>query len=181
MGKLYLKTGNILDDEYLEKADAIVNPTNPMMRCGAGVSGLIFKKAGVDILEQYTEKTWGISYNNPIGKNEMKVTEVRVTPGFGIPCDIIFAQGPRIWDYDDYRTAEQVLINTYAEIFMISVKKSYKNILMPALGTGDYGFSHEKVAPIVMSYIGRLIHNLPFDIYYVLTDSDTKKIYENYL
>ena len=65
MGTLKLLCGNIVDDEYLELADAIVLPTNPMMRCGAGVSGAIFRKAGVDALEQYIELKFGISYYNP--------------------------------------------------------------------------------------------------------------------
>ena len=48
MGKLVILHGNIVDDDILKLGDTIVLPTNPMMRCGAGVSGAVFKKAGVD-------------------------------------------------------------------------------------------------------------------------------------
>ena len=42
--------------EHLLNHDLIINPTNPQMVAGAGVSGAIFKKAGIDILEQYTQE-----------------------------------------------------------------------------------------------------------------------------
>ena len=35
----------------------------------------------------------------------MKITEVRVTPGFALPCEIIFAQGPCLYYFDDFQTA----------------------------------------------------------------------------
>lgn len=76
MGNLIVLHGNIVDDDILKLGDAIVLPTNPMMRCGAGVSGVIFKKAGVDQLEKYTEKVFGISYYDTTRKNEMKPTGV---------------------------------------------------------------------------------------------------------
>ena len=50
-GELNIVVGDITDNYLLSLADAIVLPTNPMMRCGAGVSGAIFRKAGVDDLE----------------------------------------------------------------------------------------------------------------------------------
>lgn len=99
MGRIILLTGNIVDDEILKLGDAIVLPTNPMMRCGAGVSGAIFHKAGVDDLESYTQRRFEISYYDTTRKNEMRTTETRVTPGFALPCDIIFAQGPKAYEY----------------------------------------------------------------------------------
>lgn len=99
MGKFEILYRNIVSEEILALGDAVINPTNPMMRCGGGVSGAIFHKAGVNLLENYTERTFGISYFNPLGKNEMRVTETRITPGFNLKKDIIFAQGPKKWDY----------------------------------------------------------------------------------
>ena len=60
MGTLHVVVGNIVDDKLLRLVEAVVLPTNPMMRCGAGVSGAIFHKAGVDELESYTERRFGI-------------------------------------------------------------------------------------------------------------------------
>ena len=64
---------------------------------------------------------------------------------------------------------------------MVDVQKGYKSILMPALGTGNNGFSHEQVAPKIMSFICSVINELPFDIYYILFDEDTEKLYWNYV
>ena len=50
MGKLEVICGDIVSDDILACGDAIVLLNNPMMRCGAGVSGAIFKKTGVDEL-----------------------------------------------------------------------------------------------------------------------------------
>ena len=115
-GELNIVVGDITDDYLLNLADAVVLPTNPMMRCGAGVSGAIFRKAGVDDLEEYTEKTFGISYYDETRKNEMKPTEVRVTPGFALPCKIIFAQGPNLYDFSDFQVALGLLLKTYENI-----------------------------------------------------------------
>lgn len=113
MGKLRMIAGNIVDDDILKTAEAVVLPTNPMMRFGAGVSGALFKKAGVDILEAYCEATYGISYYNEPGVNEMKVAETRVTPGFALPCPIIFAQGPKKYEYATAESALYDLKHTY--------------------------------------------------------------------
>lgn len=82
MGQFIVKVGNIVDDELLKKADAIVCPTNPMMKLGSGACGAIFRKAGVKELEDYTEKAFGLSYDNSENPNAMKPTEIRITPGF---------------------------------------------------------------------------------------------------
>ena len=56
------KISDTTSDEILVNHDLIINPTNPQMVAGAGVSGAIFKKAGVDILEKYTQEYYNINY-----------------------------------------------------------------------------------------------------------------------
>ena len=56
MGRYRVLIGDITSDSILKGHDLIINPTNPQMVAGAGVSGAIFKKAGVDRLEDYTQK-----------------------------------------------------------------------------------------------------------------------------
>ena len=41
---LELYVGNIVDDDLLKKANAIVNPSNPMMKMGMGSVWPFFKK-----------------------------------------------------------------------------------------------------------------------------------------
>jgi len=135
---------SIVDDNLLKEADAVVNATNPYMIYGSGVCGAIFKKAGVKELENYCKRTY---------EHDMVVGEIRITPGFNLPCDIIFAQGPRVYDYKEYNLAELDLLNTYKNLLNASLEKGYKSIILPSLGTGVYGFKHEKVASKVLTLL----------------------------
>lgn len=181
MGNLIVLHGNIADDDILKLGDAIVLPTNPMMRCGAGVSGAIFKRAGIDCLEQYTEKAFGISYYDMTRKNEMTPTEVRVTPGFALPCDIIFAQGPKAYEYDDFKDALILLLQTYQNVLRTAIVRGYKSILLPALGTGSYGFSHEDTAENVMNLLKTVLQDTNLTVYFVAYEEESKNIYLQYL
>lgn len=181
MERLVIQHGNIVDDDILKLGDAIVLPTNPMMRCGAGVSGAIFKKAGVDQLEHYTERTFGISYYDRSRKNEMKPTEVRVTPGFALPCDIIFAQGPKAYEYEDFEYALNLLLQTYQNIIHTAIGRGYKSILLPALGTGSYGFTHVDTAQRVMNLLKTMLQGNDLTVYFVVYEIDSLNLYLHYL
>lgn len=176
-GTLNIIVGDITDDYLLNLADAVVLPTNPMMRCGAGVSGAIFRKAGVDDLEEYTEKSFCISYYDKTRKNEMKPTEVRVTPGFALPCQIIFAQGPRLYDFGDYQLALSLLLKTYENILQKAVEYDFKTILVPALGTGSYGFTHEDTASNVIETIEKFLRQNELEVNFVVQSDGLKKLY----
>ena len=181
MGNLIVIHGNIVDDAILKLGDAIVLPTNPMMRCGAGVSGAIFKKAGVDQLEHYTEKAFGISYYDMTRKNEMKPTEVRVTPGFALPCDIIFAQGPKAYEYENFEDALNLLLQTYQNIIHTTMARGYKSILLPALGTGSYGFTHVDTAQRVIHLLKTMLQGNELTVYFVVYEKDSINLYLRYL
>lgn len=83
MGRLIIVSCNIGDDSLLKGKDAFVLPTNPKMRYGAGISEVAFRKAGIDALEKYCEDTFDVGYETNQEKNDMKPTEIRITPGFG--------------------------------------------------------------------------------------------------
>lgn len=176
-GKLNVIVGNIVDDQWLRLVDAVVLPSNPMMRCGCGVSGAIFHKAGVNELEQYTERRFGISYFDETRKNEMKPTEVRITPGFALPCNIIFAQGPKIYEYDNFQTALNLLLETYRNVLRIAVANDFGAILLPALGTGSYGFEHENTAREVMELLKNFVSRNNIEVYFIVLSDDIKQQY----
>ena len=173
MGKMRILIGDITSDEILKNHDCIVNPTNPSMLAGMGVSGAIFKKAGVDELEEYTRVTYHTSYYSREG--EMTIGECRITPGFNLNMDILFVQGPRVWDYNN---SLEVLENTYQNMFDRLKKENYKNILLPSLGTGEYGFTHESVGPLLKRMILEFVRENEINIDLVLYDSEVKKYYE---
>ena len=174
---LEIEYGNIVDDKFIKFADAIVNPCNPKMRMGSGVSGNIFLRAGVDELEEYCEKTYDVGYKDEQQKNDMKVNEIRVTPGFNLKCDIIFAQSPRLNDYKCFDDAYPLLLKTYEEILIIIKERGYKNVLIPSLGTGHYGFKHEDVCKDVSLLLKEFCEDNDVNIKLVLPTCFEAKLY----
>ncbi len=175
MGKLNIIVGNIVSDELLKGHDLIVNPTNPKMVCGAGVSQAIFHKAGVNELENYTQKKYNISYFTE--ENLMKVGEIRVTPGFNLGLDIMFVQGPKAYEYD-YNVARNLLLDTYKNMVDEAYSKGYKNVICPSLGTGSYSFQHEDIGRDVVTCLHNLIKDKDINIDLVLYNEQDKKFYK---
>ena len=166
MGKLKILIGDITSDEILKGHDAIVNATNPAMMHGGGVCGAIFDKVGTKELEAYIKENF---------KTLMRVGEVRITPGFNLGMDIIFAQGPKYYEYDN---PLKVLQTTYLNLLNEININNYKNILLPSLGTGIYGFNHEEVGKMVVSTITEFIKDKEINIDLVLYLEKDKKYYE---
>ena len=111
----------------------------------------------------------------------MKSTEVRVTPGFALPCDIIFAQGPKAYEYEAFKDARILLLQTYQNILHAAIDRGYKSILLPALGTGSYGFSHEDTAESVMNLLKTVLQDTNLTVYFVVYEEESKDIYLQYL
>lgn len=176
MGKLRIIVGDITSDEILDNHDLIINPTNPQMVAGAGVSGAIFKKAGVDLLEKYTQEHFDIHYfsYNYKSENIMNIGDVRITPGFNLNMDIMFVQGPKQWEYDN---SIELLKNTYSNMLNQILEKGYKSILIPSLGTGDYGFEHSEIGKIVKDLLNNFVINKDINIDLVLYDEKGKEWY----
>ena len=176
MGKLRIIIGDITSDEILSNHDLIINPTNPQMVAGAGVSGAIFKKAGVDILEKYTQEHYNINYFSDNYKNEnvMNIGDVRITPGFNLGMDIMFVQGPKQWEQNN---SIELLKQTYNNMLNQIFEKGYKNILIPSLGTGEYGFNHSEVGKTVKELLNDYIIDKDICIDLVLYNESDKQYY----
>lgn len=175
MGKLNIIVGDIVADELLKEHDLIINPTNPRMVCGAGVSQAIFHKAGVDELENYTQQKFNISYFTE--ENLMKVGETRITPGFNLGLDIMFVQGPKAYDYE-YNMAKNLLLETYKNMVNEAVLKGYKNILCPSLGTGSYCFEHKDIGRDIVKLLDDFVKDKDLNIDFVLYDERDKLFYK---
>lgn len=176
MGKLRIVIGNITSDEMLANHDLIINPTNPQMLAGSGVSGAIFKKAGVNELEKYTQEFFKINYFSDRYKKEniMKIGDVRITPGFNLNMDIMFVQGPKQWEHEN---SLELLINTYNNMLNEIEKDGYKNVLIPSLGTGTYGFKHQDIGKIVKDLLNNFLTNKDINIDLVIYNETDKQYY----
>ena len=60
----------------------------------------------------------------------MKPKEVRVAPGFALPCDIIFAQGPKAYEYEDFNEALILLLQTYQNVMCLP-KRCMEKVKLP--------------------------------------------------
>lgn len=166
LGSLQILVGDITSNNILEGHDAIVNATNPAMMHGGGVCGDIFDKAGSTLLSDYIKNNFSTN---------MVVGEMRITPGFKIGMDIIFAQGPKYYECDN---PIDELKKTYLNLLDTIKNNNYKNVLLPSLGTGIYGFKHGDVGKMVVDTINEYIKDTDINIDLVLYLEKDKKYYE---
>ena len=166
LGSLQILVGDITSNNILEGHDAIVNATNPEMMHGGGVCGAIFDKAGAKELTNYIKNNFSTN---------MLVGEMRITPGFKIGMDIIFAQGPKYYECD---FPIEELKKTYLNLLDTIKSNNYKNVLLPSLGTGIYGYKHSDVGKMVVDTLSEYIKDTDINIDLVLYFEKDKKYYE---
>ena len=140
MGTLHLITGDII--ENCIDMDAIVNAQNKYMQYGSGICGAICRASGNELIE-YCQNTY---------KEYMVNGEVRITPGFNLPMDIIYVLAPKYYEETDPINS---LMNCYNKLLLSIKEKGYKKVLIPSLGTGVHGYKHEDVVkPLINLLMG---------------------------
>lgn len=134
--KFQNKTLRIINDDITErKVDAIVNAANSYLKHGGGVARAIVTKGG-KIIQQESNK---IGYV-PVGS-------VALTTAGSLPCSsIIHAVGPRMGEGDETIKLQNVLKN----ILQLATQKKFKNISIPAISSGIFGFPKDKCAKILI-------------------------------
>ena len=166
MGKLNIVSGNIMD--YLENKDLIINSSNKYMMCGSGVCGAIYKKANKELLEDYCKKHY---------KEDMKVNEVRFSPGFDLGIDILHIYCPKYYEFKNDKEALDALLFCYDKIVFSAIRNHSKNIVSVSLGTGINGYKHKDVAKQVVERLSHYASHYRFDFTLVLPNEEIKKLY----
>ena len=114
------------DITHLE-VDAIVNAANSGLRGGGGVDGAIHRAAGPELLAACLQHG-----HCPTG-------EVRVTPGFRLPCRYVFhAVGP-VWRGGDAGEAS-LLADCYRHSLELAGERQLHSIAFAAISCGVYGY-----------------------------------------
>lgn len=165
MGKLNIVSGNIFD--YLDNKDLIVNSANQYMIYGSGVCGAIYKMANKDLLEEYCKNNY---------KEDMKVNEIRFSPGFNIGIDILHIYCPK---YHQSKDPINELLESYNNIFIKAKEKNYKNIISVSIGTGIHGYKHNDIAKYINERLNYLVNKYDIEFTLVLPSEEIKKIYIN--
>lgn len=163
MGKLNIVSGNIFD--YLEGKDLIVNSDNQYMIYGSGVCGAIYKMADKDLLEQYCKEHF---------KENMKVNEIRITPGFNIGIDVLHIYCPKYYQGED---PINKLLESYNNIFISAKENNYNNIVSVSIGTGIHGYKHNDIAKQAMERLNYLVLKYDIDFTLVLPNEEIEEIY----
>lgn len=89
MGKLHLTCGDYISNSL--DMNAIVNAQNKYMQNGSGICGAVYRASGVELMEYCQNKY----------KENMINGEVRITPGFNLPSDIIHVLAPKYYEESD--------------------------------------------------------------------------------
>ena len=140
MGKLYLTCGDFILNS--NNMDAIVNAQNKYMQYGSGICGVICRASGNELIE-YCQNTY---------KEYMVNGEVRITPGFNLPMDIIHVLAPKYYEEIDPINS---LMDCYNNLLLSVKENGYKKVLIPSLGTGIHGYKHEDVVkPLINLLMG---------------------------
>lgn len=164
MGKLEIVSGNIFD--YLDNKDLIVNSANKYMIYGSGVCGAIYKKANKELLEDYCKNHY---------RENMKVNEIRFSPGFDLGIDLLHIYCPKYYESEDPLNE---LLESYNNIFIKAKENKYKNIISVSLGTGIHGYKHNDIAKDIVIRLNELVKGYDIDFTLVLANEEIKKIYD---
>lgn len=162
MGKLNIVWGDILDN--IDDKDLIVNSTNKYMAYGSGVCGAIYRGAGRRLLE-YCQSNF---------REDMKVNEIRITPGFDLNIDILHIFCPKFYESKD---PIRELLESYDKIVETAKGCGYKSIVSVSLGTGVHGYKHEDVALGVVNKLKELVNSYDIDFTLVLPNKEIMKLY----
>ena len=138
---------------------AIVNAANPMLISGAGVAGAIHKAAGRQ-LEKACEEFAPI-----------EVGQAVVTLGFNLPnFAVIHVLGPKY--FQDPNPAGN-LAKAIDSVLEQANKHQFKDIALPAISTGSYGYPVEEAADIIIGRLTAWTKAYPMLVRLVLFDDST--------
>ena len=115
--------------------DAIVNASNSYLRHGGGVAAAIVRKGG-EIIQLESNKVGFV----PVGC-------ASITTAGKLQCKaIIHAVGPRMGEGDENNKLRKAVRST----LILASEKGFRNISMPAISSGIFGFPKYRCAQILI-------------------------------
>ena len=154
---------NIIQESILKvKTDAIVNPANPQLLRGGGLSGIIHEAAGDELFEHL--KKWKRDNGIPALQHGQAI----ISPSFSLPHEHIIHAVGAVWR-EGSDEEKQTLTDCYLACLNLADKNNISSIAFPNISTGIYGFPKEVAAPIAInaakSYKGYSIKLIVFACY----------------
>ena len=154
------------------EADAIVNAANETLEGGGGVDGCIHAMAGPQLLEKCREfPIKPLQNSKVVDVGRCDVGEVIVTPSYQIKtCSYIFHTVSPILD-ENGNPNDNHLRLCYQNCLNKASEMHIEKIAFCCIGTGFYGFPHERAAFIAVE-TAKLYPNLNI-IFSVIDDIDS--------
>ena len=112
---------------------------------------------------------------------DMKVNEIRFSPGFDLGIDILHIYCPKYYEYKNDKEALDALLFCYDKIVFSAIRNHSKNIVSVSLGTGINGYKHKDVAKKVVERLSHYASHYRFDFTLVLPNEEIKKLYNFYI
>ncbi len=153
----------LLHDSILNcSVNAIVNPANPQLLRGGGLSGIIHEAAGDQLFEHL--KKWKRDNGIPALQHGQAI----ISPSFSLPHKHIIHAVGAVWREGSDKE-KQTLTECYLACLTLADRNNISSIAFPNISTGIYGFPKEVAAPIAVnaakSYKGNSIKKIVFACY----------------
>jgi O-acetyl-ADP-ribose deacetylase (regulator of RNase III) len=138
--QIELQNGKIIrlakGDITFRNVDAVVNAANSNLKHGGGVAAAIVRKGG-QIIQDESDKIGFV----PVGS-------AAITTSGKLPCKaVIHAVGPRMGEGDE----DAKLRSAIRASLLIASEKKFRDIAIPAVSSGIFGFPKDKCAAILTS------------------------------
>lgn len=145
--------------------DAIVNPTDSRFSGSGGVDRAVHQAAGAELRQACGEF-------GPLGQGE-----VRVTPGFGLPCAYVFHTRGPVWAGG--RKNEAALLRCcYLNALLKAGELGLSSVAFPLISSGTFGFPKDRVLSIATAAIRDYltVTDGELAVYLCIYDRDAYKI-----
>ncbi|KAF2012654.1 hypothetical protein BU24DRAFT_395691 [Aaosphaeria arxii CBS 175.79] len=153
------------------ECDAIVNSTDTGFTGMGTLDRTIFKKAGLAMDEACSKFT------------DLQQGDVRVTPGFALPCrHVIHVIPPKVYRKD----TKDLLRQIYREILWTATSLKARSLAIPTIGTGTLNYPSRDCASLAIEEVKRFMETVNFNtrietIIFVVYSSSDEAIYKSLL
>ena len=153
-----------------EKVDAIVNAANEQLVHGGGLAAAIVRRGGQSIADE--SNAW-VREHGPISHARPALTK-----SGSLPCrHVIHAVGPRWGEGDE----DAKLHTAVTAALSLADERALKNLALPAISTGIFGFPKERGAEVILDAITEFCMDHPNaalkDIHITLIDAPSVRVF----
>lgn len=162
--RIEIRRGSIVEISV----DAMVNATNRSLLGGGGVDGAIHRAAGAALLQECK------------GLGSCGFGEAKASGAYELPAKVLVHTVGPIWRGGEQGEAD-ILANCYLNAMALAAGMGCKTMSFPAIGTGAYGYPHDKAALVaVRSVLTGLVRNLEIEnVVLVSLDGRTERHLKN--